>query len=268
MLEPRQNPTAPFQVEREQPWSIRRYCHGHERRWRRLLDLHSLTEAWITDLKLWSENTDVPTLRRVLAPQAQRDFELLQRTHPSRWDSNRDALLMDQYPEEALRHLEVSIPTIQAILLQRLLAETAEEELPALRASLEQSSWAAGRACSARRWPSVTLPAVTDVRGLFTALLDSPFFEEARRPVLERALPHSVSAILLDCPHQSGQPEIRGVADILCDLRVHMMRGFLYPLQSRLVIVRSITAGPPVGCRLQFGLHSSTAPTGDRSSGH
>jgi hypothetical protein len=246
-------------LTREQPWHLRRVTLSHERTLYRILDLHSLTRQWIDDLKLEAESGARSFgIKRVIGPVFWRELEFLEQFDEQFSGRAFSETLLGQKPEEVLGRMEASVEAIQGFLLGRLLEETAETETKALRTTLEQSSWSAGRACAKRRWRDFPSPAAADLRGVFSALLDSPFSQLPARPsfLVQRATSTELSVSWLTCPHQSAHLEATRVAQDLCSMHTQMMRGFCYAIESTAQIYRTCsTGGRP--CELQFLFHQS-----------
>jgi hypothetical protein len=246
-----------MQLTREQPWHLRRVTSSHERALHRILDLHALTRRWIYDLKLENDaGARAFGLKRVIGPVFSRELEFLEQFDEQLSGRPFSETLLGEKPEEVLSRMEASVEAIQGYLLGRLLEETADSERQALRTTLEQSSWSAGRECAGWRWKEFPRPASADLRGIFSALLDSPFSQLPRRVsfLVQRATANELAIDWLTCPHKSAHLEATRVADDLCAMHTQMMRGFCYSIESTAQIFRTPSpTGRP--CELRFLFH-------------
>jgi hypothetical protein len=246
---------------REHPWHLRRASAEHHHWYRNLTDLHALTTAWLNDLNVpRSPNA----LRRGLDDDLAETLWLLEgmSAETETPGPRLDSILDDTRPEDLLSRLERTIWLVQAWTLigitDKVEKTAGTEDRDSLLNQLEQSSWRAGRLCATRRWPNLDPEARGDLRGIFAALRDSPLSGSAQRPawLVRRRLPAELQLELLDCPHRGRFPEIAPVADRLCELHAHWLRGFAYALNSRISIHATPSAPDEPRCRQLWQLAS------------
>jgi hypothetical protein len=155
---------------------------------------------------------------------------------PDQPDEAIDTFLDDTLPEDMLGRLERAVWAVQSWTLNRLLDRASAAEKPSLRAMLEQIAWKSGRKAAAARWKDLPAASREDLRGLLLAMTDSPFTGQLGLDafLVRRALPREIELELRVCPHQIPHPETRGqpIAEELCGLHAHAMRGFLYELNN------------------------------------
>jgi hypothetical protein len=233
----------------EQPWHLRRVTAKHEHWFRGLVDWHELTRAWVAELA----PADAPKglhVSRGFDPVVAENLWMLE----SLADARLESLLDDTMPEDTLARLERTVWAAQAYTLVTLLERSREEDQPALYSKLESVSWKQGVACAKRRWPA-GLGGDPDLRALWLALGQSPFAPSTLEDsfLLRRAVRADAQLELRRCPHQQPFPEVRPVADLLCQLHTQYLRGFFYELCPP-VAVESETATPR--CRQKWVLQA------------
>jgi hypothetical protein len=204
---------------REQPWHERRASAKHHQWFRDLVELHELTASWVKAARL--EPAPPPVL-------------------PA--EARLEELLDDTYPDDVLGRLDRAIWAAQARTLAEILGRAPQgtPEGGVLVSLLEQACFNQGRRSAERRWPALQAEVRDDLRGLRLALVDSPFNGNPGREafLVKRATASDVQLELRACPHQSGVPEAAAVADALCGLHLHWMRGFIYGLSTRATLER------------------------------
>jgi hypothetical protein len=154
-----------------------------------------------------------------------------------------EALLDDTSVEDVLARLERTIWAAQAYTLSQLLERTPAEERSVLDSILEQISWRLGRNFSERRWAKLSEDSRKNLRRLLLAFGDTPFgsvpfgsANEGHSFLLLRATEHEAKIELHHCPHQSSYSEVLTIADELCAIHHHWIRGFAYGLHNRLQV--------------------------------
>jgi hypothetical protein len=221
---------------REYPWSERRPSAEHYQNFRNLADFHALTLAWLSDLEIEPDGTH---LKRVMGPLTSEDIWMLGSLVENTLPSQLDKILVDEStPEDLLKKLRQTVWGAQAWALKNVLERTPREEQPALRNLLEQSSWKAGRRCALARWAHLDPNQARDLGHVFACLQDSPFSGYPQGPgfLVRRQVSSEIETEMLLCPHRSPSTEVQPMADLLCMLHVHWIRGYAYGLNPFVMI--------------------------------
>lgn len=269
-----------LRIEREHPWNERRVTQWHAQWFRRLLELCALTRAWLNELpndeaessrlprlpfdfieknaafpELGESHWMLKTLDQALAEDEAHSFS------PAFLDSLLQNLLDDTLPEDLLARLERAVWLMQSVILSQILDYSTNSSSTRIVVSLlEQASWKQGRRCAQFSWPNLTSqkndPAhVEDLRRLFVVLQDglwAPYGQATHGSeyLIKRALPHELSIELRACPHQYSLVESPHVADSLCQMHFHWVRGFIYAMNPRVQIEKSTARSH---CSLKWG---------------
>lgn len=220
---------------REHPWSLRRPSHEHYRWFNNLLDLHWLTREWIKDLSL-RENDPSHHLKRAITSGLGETYAVLEKITETSVPPELDLILDEMLPEELLQRLEHLIWVIQSWSVHNILSHTSKDERTAVFHALQQTAWTVGRQCADRRWKNLEPAAREDLRALSSILQDSPLAKASRSHgfLVVRSTEEELILQLLQCPHRSKYYEVRPVADELCELHFHWIRGFTYGIHTRL----------------------------------
>jgi hypothetical protein len=218
----------------------------HHQWFARLISLNELTQAWLTELRI---ERPQHVLSRGLSPEIARNLWMLEilsgtganaTTKGARTTSAiLDSLLDDTAPEDILGRLEQTVWSVQAWTLMSCVEKAPAETRQALESILEQSSWKLGRRVGEMTWPDLPPTARQDLRGLLLALSPNMIIGSGDDFLLRRCVANEVQVELRACPHHSRFPETRPVADLLCRLHMHWMRGFVYALNSRVTVEHS-----------------------------
>jgi hypothetical protein len=213
------------------PWHERLATLSHHRRFEYLVELHRLTETWLRELQV---ERPAHSLNRGLGPEVAGNLWMLE--NPS--ERGLDSLLDDTSAEEVLSRLERTIWAAQAYTLGQLLERTAESERSVLDSILEQTSWKLGRAYAEKRWAALAPEHRQNIRRLLLAFGDTPFgsTHEGRSFLVLRATEREAQIELHHCPHQSVYSEVKRIADELCLIHHHWIRGFAYGIHHRLQV--------------------------------
>lgn len=215
-------------------WNNRFLTHKHERWFAHLAELNDLTNAWITELRMERPPT---ALARGLGREVTENFWMLD----SLSDKNLSSFLDDTSPDDLLGRLEHTVWAVQGWTLMKVLEKTSATEKPILKSILEQISWKMGKQSAERRWPPTLCIDRQNLRLLVQALFDSavsgyPYSCADRSFLVKRAIPREVDLELLNCPHHIRYSELKPVADDLCKLYMHWIRGFAYGLNHQLLV--------------------------------
>ena len=233
----------------ENPWHLRVPTTEHYQWFRNLVDLHRLTEAW--RLATNTENLTA-TIGSHLGRKVQENLWMLD----TLLDTNIEQFLDDTLPEDMLGRLEHAVWAVQAGILSAIInksnnksnaseshtSEAAILSAPALKTLektlLEQSAWNLGRTCVEARWRHLVNQGSQDLRSLLLALHDTPFsgYPNSKAFLVRRAVSSEIEVELKSCPHLSQYAEVHSVADSLCNLYTHWMRGFTSALNSKIEV--------------------------------
>jgi hypothetical protein len=232
-------------VIREQPWHEPRPTSEHYLWFNQLVELHSLTRQWLTDLEI--ETPPAPhQLKRIASPKVHEKFARLETMMDQAETFDLVRLVDETDPHEFLTRLENTVWVVQGWTLRSLLDRIEKKEEAALINLLQQSSFKCGREVAERRWRGVDTTLGTDFRACLSALFDSPFagYPRHRSFLIKRSVPDDVQIELLHCPHRMKQVEVVQVADTLCSLHSHWIRGFVYALNSKIMVEEARDQGP------------------------
>ncbi len=218
------------------PWHERLATHSHYRRFEYLVELHRLTETWLRELQV---QRPTHSLDRGLSPEVAGNLWMLE--NPS--ERGLASLLDDTSAEDVLSRLERTIWATQAYTLGQLLERTPAKDRSALDSILEQSSWKLGRAFAEKRWTHLASETRENSRRLLLAFADTPFGAASSFLVL-RATEQEAHIELHHCPHQSVFSEVKRIADELCTIHHHWVRGFAYGLHHKLQVKHQMTTSP------------------------
>ena len=147
-----------------------------------------------------------------------------------------ESFLIEHPCEEILPRLEKVIWITQSWLVQHLF-EALASDANSLRSTLEQESWRLGKECATRRWgPFITSRKKISLPEVALAFYNSPFSHYPHSdPFLVERSTHSQAWLTRSyCPHLSPFRGVLEVADELCSLHTHGMRGFAFALQPSL----------------------------------
>lgn len=216
---------------RREPWHQRLPAAEHYQWFKNLVELHELTNSWLTEVKLeYSEHS----MNRGFSKRVTENLWMLDSLEERRLED----FLDDTSPEDVLGRLEHAVWAAQAWTLTHFQLQTADEDRKALDSLLEQLCWKAGRACAQKRWktliPKEAEPGV-DLRDLILAFQDSPCSGTPHREpfLIRRSVKEQVDLELLNCPHRMPFHEVSTLADRLCELHWHFLKGYAYALNSR-----------------------------------
>ncbi|MCM2323583.1 MAG: hypothetical protein NDJ90_10020 [Oligoflexia bacterium] len=230
---------------REHTWNERAADHRHHRKFRKLIQLHELTLAWIQELKI--ERAPY-LLARGLNPDVTEQLWILDSLTP---ESRLESLLDDTSVEDVLGRLKTTVWAVQAYTLSALLEKTAKKDRSALDSALEQASWKTGRRTAEEHWKDQSASSRDDLRVLIRTVLSAPFLEEPESEglLIKRALREEALIEFLACPHSKASvPELAPIAGELCRLHGHWLRGYAYGLNNR-IAVEACPSGPRCGQR-------------------
>ena len=147
-------------------------------------------------------------------------------------------LIDDTSAEDILWRLENSVWVVQGYTLLNLIGRTTPEDKAALHTMLEQISWKTGRELAEKYSKQIPIMWHEDLRALLPILQDKYLAENGcMNPLLvSRATGCELQLELLTCPHRSKYEEIRLIADELCNLHAHRLRGCAYFFDSRILM--------------------------------
>ena len=236
---------------REQPWHFRRASHWHFQWYRDLMELQKITLGWLREL-----NVDRPShfLGHSVSPAVRESIRGLEQAADLALQADSEgsfeSLLDDTSPEDLLGRIELAIHSLQGWMLRSILDRTPVEGLAPLLGQLEQSSWKSGRECGALRWKNPDAIELSDLRAVVLAFRDNPLCIGVHKDgiLVVRSTRQEVRLELRICPHQSQNAATLSVADELCGLQAHWIRGYLYSLNPK-VYVDYLPRTPDTGQR-------------------
>lgn len=177
-------------------------------------------------------------LKRVLSPGTRENLDILESLTQTSDPSELENLLDNSYPEEMLLELEHTVLTIQAWSLRSIISRTPAQERSALNNSLEQTSWLCGRNCSQQRWTLIPDFQRNDMCSVLAALQDSPLsgYPHGNAFLVRRSTSTEAQIELLNCPHRMPHPDVTPIADELCLLHTDWIRGFVYGINTKIIL--------------------------------
>jgi hypothetical protein len=209
-------------TEREYPWHQRKASLKHHRWFKNIVDLHSITQAWLEEVPV-DQSED---------PHLTADILLLE----SMTDARLEHLLDDTSPQDLLGRLEASIRAVQTWTHSKIFSESKGAETDRLSSVLEQATWKQGRAVAEKRWPRLPEASRSDLRILFLTLIDSPMAlglgEDAF--LLTHGLSHGLRFEFHACPHAMLFSDIMYSESGICALHSAWVRGYLYALNPKI----------------------------------
>lgn len=231
---------------RREPWHQRLPATEHYQWFKNLVELHELTNSWLKEVQIeYSQHS----MNRGFSKRVTENLWMLD----SLAERKVEDFLDDTSPEDVLGRLEHAVWAAQAWTLTHFYLQTAEDSRKALDSVLEQLCWKAGRRCAESRWQTL-LPTTSttnsagttrtqleaehdkegrmDLRDVVLAFRDSPCSGTSHREpfLIRRAVREKVELELLSCPHRMPYHEVAAVADRLCELHWHFLKGYAYAL--------------------------------------
>ena len=213
------------------PWHQRSPVTEHYQWFRNLVELHELTKAWLTEVQI-----DRPSyfLTRGFSRRVGENLWMLE----SLSEKKMEDFLDDTHPNDMLARLDHAVWAVQAWTLTHFQIHCPPGDRESLSSLFEQLSWKAGRKCAQTRWKNLisTRPNPSlDLKTILLALHDSPFagYPQKNPFLIQRALTQEITLELFCCPHQQKYHEVGVVADRLCELHWHWLRGYAYGLNSK-----------------------------------
>jgi hypothetical protein len=231
---------------RENPWHIRVPNTEHYQSFKNLIDLHELTTGWLKEIQLERPSY---LLTRGLSKKVVENLWMLD----SLSEKDLESFLDDTWPDEVISQLEHTVWAEQAWTLSHIQGKTTATSRVALETVLEQTSWKAGAINAQSRWSVFSKRDNLDLKDILLALNDSPFsgYPRGNGFLIRRSIPSEIQVELRICPHQIHFPEVKSVADRLCRLHAHWMRGFAYFLNNK-VIMEHVVQSPRCTQRWSF----------------
>ncbi|MDR3608709.1 MAG: hypothetical protein P4M08_15200 [Oligoflexia bacterium] len=227
-------------------WNSRTIHYEHEHQFEKILQLHRLTEAWVDALKEVTEERPSHFLNRGLSRDMADALWRLESLSQERLED----LLDDTSTDDVLSRLDHTVWSVQAYTLAKLL-ERANSSAP-LKSVLEQTSWKLGRNCAEKRWSELNPLSRKNVAELVLALNDTPFGNDG--VLMIRITAREAHFEMLRCAHQQSSNEVRSVADALCGLHAHWLKGFAYGLNPAVGV-------ETIHCTTSSNLESGSGPT-------
>jgi hypothetical protein len=246
-------------------WDTREIDYEHYRRFDQLLELHKLTQAWIGELNSVGKDRASHALDRGLSRELTDRLFMLD----SLGRGGLSALVDDTSTTDVLIRLERTAWSLQAYTLAKLEERTQDPESSAsLRSVLEQTSWKLGRDYANKRWPELRDATRRNISQLILTLNDTPFGNgptHSTHLLPIRVTEQEACFEMLQCPHQQAFNEVSAVADALCNLHSHWLKGFAYGLNPAITVDATLRTNGEGRCRHRWHLSelrtSQTRPT-------
>ena len=210
-------------------WHLRTPHFEHIQRFQNLIDLHQITRRWANHFQVLISHPEFKS-NPSLNPDAWM-LDLLEQPQL-------EAFLVESYPDELLDRLERLILKTQTLLLNSLLSANKTNKDSTL-STLEQESWRAGKECAEQRWKTlISIRKKISLTETALAFYHSPFsnYPHSEPFLVQRSTSDQVWLTRQNCPHSCEIPEVKTLADTLCSLQMHWMRGFSFSLNSSVQI--------------------------------
>lgn len=231
-------------------WHLRAAHFEHQHRFENLVDLHHLTLRWanLFQVEIHSQHPGLKALKGI---------------HHDLWmldlfpQPSLESFLIEHSSEAILPRLEKVIWITQSWLMKHLFKVLASNE-NALRSALEQESWRLGKEYATRRWGAfITSRKKISLPEVALAFYNSPFshYPHSDPFLVERSTHSQIFLTRSHCPHHSPFRGVLEVADELCSLHAHGMRGFAFALHPSLQIE---LPDPQRTCIQRWHLHEAS----------
>jgi hypothetical protein len=211
-------------------WHKRQIHFEHYQRFEQLLELHQITAAWIHELKEVGKDRPSHALDRGLPREITDQLWMLE----SLGREGLESLLDDTSTTDVLSRLERTIWSVQGYTLAKFQERTqGVEAKAALKSILEQTCWRLGRNYAEKRWSELPSTTRGSMAQLSLTLNDTPFGNGPDHQcglLTIRVTEREANFERLQCPHRQAHSEVSNVADSLCNLHFHWIKGFAYGL--------------------------------------
>jgi hypothetical protein len=203
-----------------QAWNERRSTLEQERRFKRLISLHSLSDSWIQTLS--PKESASHHLERMAKVTLNPNLWQFEKNRLDHLPLNLEELVGAQEIDAFLAELESTIWIIQASTLEN--AETEAASRGEMKNILEQASWNHGKLHAETIWGN---------RGNFNlregveAFLKTHVYGNGSF-LKERDSNREITLIWKQSPRQNPSLQNSPALDLLCALHEHWIRGFFY----------------------------------------
>lgn len=215
------------------PWHERNSKLEEERRFKQLLSLHGMTDAWIYAITPGDEKSH--HLERLPKITLNQNLWFLEKMRLDEMPLALHELVGSQSIPDFLRDFSSTLWIIQLSHLENAIAQTEDRE--GLINLLQKTSWNYGKKCCEQLWD---LTRFDTLKAAFQAFLQSHFYE-TNSFLLEREANHELSFLWIHSPLQhtdlKESPEIK----TLCNLHEEWMRGFFYGLSRSIRFQSRVT---------------------------
>jgi hypothetical protein len=215
-------------------WNERKPTLEQERRFKRLISLHSLTDQWISSVS--AKNEPSHRLERLTRVTLNPNLWLFEKSRIDQLPLNLETLVGAQMIDDFLNELQEIIWIIQGSTLENISSATSVSE--DLKNVLEQTSWNFGKTYAELLWgPSGNLGLKESAQAF---LQSHPYSENSF--VTERVANHEATLIWKYSPLQNPSVKNLPSIGILCDLHEQVIRGFIYALSrsTRVSFARTV----------------------------
>jgi len=210
---------------RLQPWSERKSSIEQERLFKRLIALHTLTDAWIQTLS--PKEAPSHHLDRMAKVTLNPNLWQFEKNRLDHLPLNLEELVGAQEIDTFLSELSETIWIIQSSTLEN--AESSDPDQVELRNVLEQASWAHGKAYAESIWgPSGDFLLKEGVE----AFLETHIYSKDAF-LIERSSPREISVVWRKSPMQNPSLRNSKALGLLCRLHEHWIGGFFYGVSRK-----------------------------------
>ena len=208
------------------PWNERKTRLEDELRYQNLIDIHGLTQAWLTELSpsADSHKLNLHKIERTLRPELTQSLWLLEKLKLDQLSPDLSTLVDSTTAEELLNELEETIWIVQTTTLENAL-ETSKDKV-GLMNLLEKVTWHYSKKIAEKRWPHFQSQ---DPLECFQAFRDSPL-ATAQGFLLEGHHGHECSFYWVSSPLSRESVSRSPTILELCRIYHEFMRGYFYSL--------------------------------------
>jgi hypothetical protein len=215
-------------------WNTRNPKLEDERRYQRLVEIHQLTQTWLTELEPKTSATAEKSHRLERFVQ---NLWLLEKVRLDQLPPQLDSVIDATTVPEFLGHLEEDIWLVQMAVLDNALKNTSD---PAgLINLLEQTSWQYGKTIAEKYWPAFEENQKKlnewNAASFFKALNASPL-SGVNHFLAERQTQNEFSFFWIKSPLAKPSLNLNSNVLVLCQLYHQFLRGFFYGLARSVVV--------------------------------
>jgi hypothetical protein len=203
-------------------WNERISTLEQERRFKKLISLHSLTDSWIS--KISAKNEPAHRLERVTRVTLNPNLWQFEKSRIDHLPLNLEDLVGAQKINDFLNELEETIWIIQASTLENIASSTQTSE--DLTNVLQQTSWNFGKQYAEAIWGTSGDLTLKEAAQAFS---QTHFYLE-NSWITERMANHETTLIWKRSPRHDRTVKDSSAISLLCDLHEQVIQGYFHAL--------------------------------------